>query len=46
MDWYWWILIAVGVIALGYIKVKVGSKYMAKKKQQQADRQKMKDRED
>lgn len=33
MAWYWWVLIAVAVIAGGYIKVKVFAKMMGSKKE-------------
>ncbi|MFA7673573.1 MAG: hypothetical protein WCY62_06940 [Clostridia bacterium] len=23
MEWYWWVLIGVGIVALGFIKIKV-----------------------
>lgn len=29
MEWYWWVLIAVGVVAIGYLKLKVGGKMLA-----------------
>ncbi len=34
MQWYWWILIAVGVLAIGYLKLKVWKKIKAKRKNQ------------
>jgi heme/copper-type cytochrome/quinol oxidase subunit 2 len=32
MAWYWWVLIAVGVIALGVLKLKVWNSIMQKRK--------------
>jgi Ni/Fe-hydrogenase subunit HybB-like protein len=29
MEWYWWVLIGVGVVAIGYLKIKVGGKMLA-----------------
>jgi hypothetical protein len=26
MDWYWWVLIGVGVVIIGYLKLKVFKK--------------------
>lgn len=42
MEWYWWVLIAVGVVVLGYIKLKVWGRIQAnaaekRKAQQEAD---------
>lgn len=31
MAWYWWVVIVIGVIALGYIKLKVFKGWMDKK---------------
>ncbi len=31
MEWYWWVLIAVGVVGIGYIKLKVFKRLMDKK---------------
>lgn len=33
MAWYWWVLIAVGVVAVGYIKLKVFAKLTSRKKE-------------
>ena len=32
MDWYWWVLIGVGVVGLGYLKLKLFSKMTKKPK--------------
>ena len=37
MAWYWWIIIIIGVIIIGYIKLKVLSKMMAKRKQKEQE---------
>ena len=31
MEWYWWLLIGVGVVVIGYIKLKILKKIMTKK---------------
>lgn len=46
MEWYWWMLIGIGVIVIGVIKVKVGGKYLAKKKKEAEERAEMRNRED
>ena len=30
MEWYWWVLIGVGVVVIGYIKLKILKKMMNK----------------
>lgn len=30
LEWYWWILIIVGLAAFGYLKIKIGSKMLSK----------------
>lgn len=37
MEWYWWVLIAAGVIAIGYLKLKVWDKIKAKRKKRRHD---------
>lgn len=39
MEWYWWVLIAAGIVAIGYLKLKIWSRMKAnyKKKQQDSD---------
>lgn len=32
MEWYWWVLIAVGVVVIGYLKIKVGGTMLASMK--------------
>jgi hypothetical protein len=32
MEWYWWVLIAAGVVAIAYVKIKVGGKMLASMK--------------
>lgn len=36
MEWYWWALIAVGVVVVGYLKLKVWGKIMDKMKAKKA----------
>jgi len=31
--WYWWVLIAAGVVVIGYLKVKVGKRMLEKRKE-------------
>jgi len=31
MEWYWWLLIGVGALVIGYIKLKILKKLMTKK---------------
>lgn len=37
MKWYWWVLIAAGAVAMGYLKLKVWSRIKAKRKKGQQD---------
>jgi len=37
MEWYWWVLIAVGVIALGILKIKVWNSIKQNRKKKQPD---------
>ncbi len=32
MDWYWWIVIGVAVVVVGYFKLKIFKSIMGKKK--------------
>ena len=32
MQWYWWVLIAIAVVGIGYLKLKVLSNIQAKRK--------------
>jgi hypothetical protein len=37
MEWYWWVLIGIGVVAIGYLKLKVwGNMTKAKAEKKQA----------
>jgi hypothetical protein len=36
MAWYWWVLIGVGVVVIGWLKLSVFKKIMAKRRQNQA----------
>ena len=33
MAWYWWVLIVIGVIVIGWLKLKVWGNLVAKRKQ-------------
>ncbi len=33
MEWYWWVLIAVGAVAIGIVKIKVWNSMMKKRKE-------------
>ncbi len=35
MAWYWWVLIAIAVVLVGWLKLKVLGKIMAKRKEAQ-----------
>ena len=37
MEWYWWVLIAVGVAGLGYLKIKVWNHILDKNKKTKRD---------
>lgn len=32
MEWYWWVLIGVGVAALGYLKIKIWNRMLENRK--------------
>ena len=36
MDWYWWVLIVVAVVGIGYLKLKVWGKIMDNMKAKKA----------
>ncbi len=37
MEWYWWVLIGIGVVALGWLKLTVFNRIMKKRKEQPAE---------
>lgn len=37
MDWYWWVLIAIGVVALGFLKIKVWNSIKKNLKKKQSE---------
>ena len=37
MEWYWWVLIAVGVVVIGSLKLKIFKAILAKKNARQAE---------
>ncbi|MFO7636476.1 MAG: hypothetical protein R6W96_04130 [Clostridia bacterium] len=42
MEWYWWVLIFVGVVAIGYLKIKVFNKMKensARKKEKEEEQE-------
>lgn len=41
MEWYWWILIALGVAVIGYIKINIGRKMLANMKKRREEREKL-----
>lgn len=41
MDWYWWVLIVVGVIGIAILKVKFGGAWLKKQKEKKEQREKM-----
>lgn len=36
MEWYWWVLVAIAVVVIGYVKIVVGSKWLASRKAKKA----------
>ena len=32
MEWYWWVLIGIGVVGLGYLELKIFNKMVKKPK--------------
>ena len=40
MDWYWWVLIGIGVIAIGFVKLKFFNSYLKKKQKEKEEQQK------
>jgi hypothetical protein len=36
MEWYWWALVGVAVVVLGYVKLKVWGKLLAAQKEKKA----------
>ncbi len=38
MEWYWWVLIAAGVAAFVFIKVKVSGSFMRSMKERQNEK--------
>ena len=36
MRWYWWVLIAVGVVLIGWLKISVYNKWMQRRKEKSA----------
>jgi hypothetical protein len=43
MEWYWWVLIVVGVVVIGYLKLKVWGKIMANMKAKKAAQAELED---
>lgn len=43
MDWYWWVLIAVAVVGIGYLKLKVWGKITANMKAKKAAQAELED---
>jgi len=40
MEWYWWVLIAVGVAAFVVVKTKVSGSFLRRMKEKQEQREK------
>ncbi|MDO9556036.1 MAG: hypothetical protein Q7J82_00420 [Coriobacteriia bacterium] len=36
MEWYWWVLVGVGIVVIGYLKLKVLGKIMENRKAKKA----------
>ncbi|MBN1891926.1 MAG: hypothetical protein JW780_04030 [Clostridiales bacterium] len=41
MEWYWWVLIGVGVVGIVILKIKVGGAWLKKQKEKKEQREKM-----
>lgn len=39
MDWYWWVLIGLGLVAFGYVKIKVTGKVLNRMKKRQEEKE-------
>lgn len=37
MEWYWWVLIVIGVIAIGFLKIKVWNNIKNKRREKQTE---------
>ncbi|HOW37507.1 MAG TPA: hypothetical protein P5154_04975 [Candidatus Izemoplasmatales bacterium] len=46
MPWYGWVLIGVGVVALGVLKWWFGKQWMAKRREQAANKEKIEKEEE
>lgn len=46
MEWYWWVLIVVGLVGLAIIKVKVGGAWLRRQQEKKAQRDKLTDSDD
>ncbi len=46
MEWYWWILIGIGLIGIIILKVKVGGMWLKRQKEKQAQRDQYREMED
>jgi Sec-independent protein translocase protein TatA len=43
VEWYWWVLIGVGVVVIGYAKIKVLGKWTAAAKAKKAKQAELED---
>jgi heme/copper-type cytochrome/quinol oxidase subunit 2 len=43
VEWYWWVAIAVGVVVLGYFKLKVWGKLLEAQKAKKAAQEALED---
>lgn len=41
MEWYWWVLIAIGVVLIGWVKVVVGKRLLAKMAEKKAQQERL-----
>jgi uncharacterized membrane protein len=39
VEWYWWVLIAIGVVVIGYIKIKVWKKMLENMKKRREEKE-------
>ena len=39
MEWYWWVLIGLGVVALGFVKIKVWNNIQKKNREKSSQKE-------
>ena len=46
MEWYWWVLIVVGLVGLAIIKIKVGGAWLRKQREKNVQQEKLTEHDD